>query len=55
LVDSTNSQTERQLSDMNPTSHVTQSPVIHSGLNPAAQRENVEASSEQSRLPPSTE
>ncbi|KAF1850477.1 uncharacterized protein K460DRAFT_361255 [Cucurbitaria berberidis CBS 394.84] len=33
---------ERQLADANPTSHITQSPVIHSGLNPTVSREGVE-------------
>lgn len=28
-------ETERQLSDMNPTAQITHSPVIHSGLAPA--------------------
>ncbi|KAH7084449.1 hypothetical protein FB567DRAFT_82682 [Paraphoma chrysanthemicola] len=35
---------ERQLADMNPTSPVTRSPVIHSSLNPLASRENTEPS-----------
>lgn len=56
LVGDSNIGIERQLSEMNPASHVTQSPVIHSGLNPgAAERDNIEASSEQSRLPPSAD
>ncbi|KAF2028309.1 hypothetical protein EK21DRAFT_70080 [Setomelanomma holmii] len=45
---------ERQLADMNPTSPVTRSPVIHSSLNPAASRENTEASTSPALPPAST-
>ncbi|KAJ4364427.1 hypothetical protein N0V83_009021 [Neocucurbitaria cava] len=40
---------ERQLADANPTSHITQSPVIHSGLNPSASRESGEQGSASSQ------
>ncbi|KAH8725571.1 hypothetical protein GQ44DRAFT_739419 [Phaeosphaeriaceae sp. PMI808] len=46
---------ERQLSDMNPISHVTQSPVIHSSLNPTTRREGIDPSSEAAQPSTSTE
>jgi hypothetical protein len=42
---------ERQLSDMNPTSQITQSPAIHSSLNPVASRDVPGRSSETSQGP----
>jgi hypothetical protein len=46
IYNDTNTLTERQLSEMNPTSQITQSPVIHSGLNPTTSREAADTPSE---------
>jgi hypothetical protein len=50
-IHNANAHSERQLSDMNPTSQVTQSPVIHSGLNPMANRQPVDPNEETTQLP----
>lgn len=51
----TDIKTERQLSDMNPTSQITQSPVIHSGLNPNSSHEGADRSRDASHPPVSAE